>query len=80
MSINGHSGIDEIVPRHFEAEGKASGWPKHRALELLDEMTRLLAPALERTRLALTEQVPESVSAPISTDAAQRTEQVRELL
>lgn len=80
MSIDGHYGIDEIVPRHFEAEGKASGLPKHRALELLYEMTGLLGPVLERTRLALIEQVPESVSAPISTDAAQRAEQVRELL
>lgn len=80
MSIDGHYGIDEIVPRHFEAEGKASGLPKHRALELLDEMTGLLGAALERTRLALTEQVPESVTAPISTDAAQRAEQVQELL
>jgi serine/threonine-protein kinase HipA len=80
MSIDGHYGIDEIVPRHFEAEGKASGLPKHRALELLYEMTGLLGPVLERTRLALIEQVPETVSAPISTDAAKRAEQVRELL
>jgi serine/threonine-protein kinase HipA len=49
-------------------------------LELLDEMIGLLAPALERTRLALIEQVAESVSTPITADAAQRAEQVRELL
>ena len=36
----GHrNGIDEIVPRHFEAEGRAAGLPKARALELLRDMT-----------------------------------------
>jgi serine/threonine-protein kinase HipA len=80
MSIDGHYGIDEIVPRHFDDEGKASGLPKNRALELLDEMTGLLAPALERTILTLDDQVPQSVSDPITDDATQRAAQVRKLL
>lgn len=80
MSIDGHYGIDEIVPRHFEAEGKASGLPKNRALELLDEMAGLLGLALERTRLTLDDQVPQNLSATITDDATQRAAQVRALL
>ncbi|MCB2141030.1 MAG: type II toxin-antitoxin system HipA family toxin [Rhodobacteraceae bacterium] len=80
MSIGGHYGIDEIVPRHFEAEGKASGLPRNRALELLAEMADPLGLALERTTLALAEQVPKSVSDPITSDSMQRAEQVRKLL
>ncbi|PTX39812.1 serine/threonine-protein kinase HipA [Gemmobacter caeni] len=80
MSIGGHYGIDEIVPRHFEAEGKASGLPRNRALELLAEMADRLGLALERTTLALAEQVPKSVSDPITSDSMQRAEQVRKLL
>lgn len=80
MSIDGHYGIDEIVPRHFEAEGKASGFPRNRALELLAEMADRLGLALERTTLALAEQVPKNVSDPITSDSMQRAEQVRKLL
>lgn len=80
MSIDGHYGIDEIVPRHFEAEGRASGLPKSRALELLAKMTELLSPALERTKLDLGELVPESVSGPIIADSVQRADQARTLL
>lgn len=80
MSIDGHYGIDEIVLRHFEAEGKASGLPRNRALELLAEMADRLGPALERTRLGLANQVPDAVRAPIMADSLQRAEQVRKLL
>jgi len=80
MSIDGHYGIDEIVPRHFEAEGRAAGLPKGRALELLQDMAARLGPALERATLAVGDQVPQSVSDPIATDAMQRAVQVRELI
>jgi len=80
MSIDGHYGIDEIVPRHFEAEGRAAGLPMGRALELLQDMTARLGPALERAMLAVGNQVPQSVSEPIATDAMQRAVQVRELI
>ncbi|MCC5967752.1 MAG: type II toxin-antitoxin system HipA family toxin [Natronohydrobacter sp.] len=80
MSVDGHYGIDEIVPRHFEAEGRAAGLPKGRALELLQDMTDRLAPALDRALLAVGDQVPEAVSGPIATDAMQRADQMKELL
>ncbi|MCA0206010.1 MAG: type II toxin-antitoxin system HipA family toxin [Proteobacteria bacterium] len=80
MSVDGHYGIDEIVPRHFEAEGRAAGLPKGRALELLRDMTDRLSPALDRAQLAVGDQVPEAVSAPIATDAIQRAAQMKELL
>lgn len=80
MSIDGHYGIDEIVPRHFEAEGRAAGLPKGRALELLQDMVDRLGPALERTHLAVGEQVPAAVSEPIASDAIQRAGQMRDLL
>lgn len=80
MSINGHYGIDEIVPRHIEAEGRAAGLPKGRALELLQDMTDRLGTALDRALLAVGDQVPEAVSGPIATDAMQRAAQMKELL
>jgi serine/threonine-protein kinase HipA len=80
MSIDGHYGIDEIVPRHFETEGRTAGLPKGRSLELLQDMTTRLAPALERAMQAVDDQVPRSVSNPIATDAMQRAGQVRELI
>lgn len=80
MSVDGHYGIDEIVPRHFEAEGRAAGLPKGRALELLQDMTDRLGTALERTLLAVGAQVPQAVSDPIATDAMQRAAQVRSLV
>lgn len=80
MSIDGHYGIHEIVPRHFEAEGKASGLPRNRALELLAEMADRLGPALERTTLGMADQVPAAVREPITADSLQRAEQVRKLL
>jgi serine/threonine-protein kinase HipA len=80
MSIDGHYGIDEIVPRHFESEGRTAGLPKGRALELLQDMTDRLGPALERTLLTVGDQVPAAVSEPIASDAIQRTEQMRNLL
>jgi len=80
MSVDGHYGIDEIVPRHFEAEGRAAGLPRGRALELLQDMTDRLGPALDRTLLAVGDQVPETVSGPIATDAMQRASQMNELL
>lgn len=80
MSINGHYGIDEIVPRHFEAEGRAADLPRGRALELLQDMTDRLGPALERTLLAVGDQVPAAVSEPIASDATQRAAQMRDLL
>ena len=80
MSVDGHYGIDEIVPRHFEAEGRAAGLPKGRALELLQDMTERLGPALERTLMAVGDQVPEAVSGPIAADAMQRAAQMKELL
>jgi len=80
MSIDGHYGIDEIVPRHFEAEGRAAGLPKGRALELLQDMTDRLGPALERTLLAVGDHVPAAVSEPIAGDAMERAAQMRDLL
>ena len=80
MSIDGHYGIDEIVPRHFEAEGRSSGLSRNRALDLLVEMAGHLGPALERTKFGLTDQVPGAVSEPITSDSMQRAEQVRKLL
>lgn len=80
MSINGHRGIDEIVPRHFEAEGRAAGLPKGRALELLQDMTDRLGPALERALLAVGDQVPTEVSEPIANDATQQAAQMRDPL
>lgn len=80
MSVDGHYGIDEIVPRHFEAEGRAAGLPKGRALELLQDMSDRLGPALARSLLAVGDQVPEAVSEPIATDAMQRAAQMKDLL
>lgn len=80
MSIAGHYGIDEIVPRHFESEGRAGGLPKDRPLQLLAEMVDRLGPALEQTKHAVGNQVPHSVSDPIENDALQRARQMRELL
>ncbi|MBQ2262483.1 MULTISPECIES: type II toxin-antitoxin system HipA family toxin [unclassified Yoonia] len=80
MSVDGHYGIDEIVPRHFEAEGRSAGMPKGRALELLRYMTDRLGLALDRALLAVGDQVPEAVSEPIATDAMQRVAQMKELL
>lgn len=80
MSVDGHYGIDEIVPRHFESEGRAAGLPKGRALELLQDMTDRLGPALDQALLAVGDQVPEAVSGPIATDAMQRAAQMKELL
>lgn len=80
MSIDGHYGIDEIGPRHFEAEGRSGGLPRGRALELLAEMADRPGPALERSKLDLTDQVPDAVSAAITSDSMQRAEQVRKLL
>ena len=80
MSIDGHYGIDEIVPRHFEADGKACGLPRNRALELLSDMADGLGPALERTKLGLGDQVPGSVSDPIITDSIQRADQIGKML
>ncbi|MDZ4309480.1 MAG: HipA domain-containing protein [Cypionkella sp.] len=79
MSIDGHYGIDEIVPRHFEAEGKACGLPRNRALDLLEEIADRLDPALERTKLGLGNQVPVGVSGPIITDSMQRADQIRKV-
>ncbi|WP_103334866.1 type II toxin-antitoxin system HipA family toxin [Pseudotabrizicola formosa] len=80
MSVDGHYGVDEIVPRHFESEGRAAGLPKGRALELLQDVTDQLGPALERAMVAVGTQVPQSVSDPIADDAMQRAAQVKELL
>jgi len=80
MSIDGHYGIDEIVPRHFEAEGRAAGLPRGRALELLRDMADRLGPALDRALLSVDDQVPEAVSGPIAADATQRAAQTKELL
>jgi serine/threonine-protein kinase HipA len=80
MSIDGHYGIDEIVPRHVEAEGRAAGLPKGRALELLQDMTDRLGAALDRALSAVGDQVPPAVSEPIAADAMQRAAQVREML
>ncbi len=80
MSIDGHYGIDEIVPRHFEAEGRAGGLPKNRAIELLAEMADRLGPAIERTRHGLGDKVPGSVCDPIEADSTQRAAQIRQML
>jgi serine/threonine-protein kinase HipA len=80
MSIGGHYGVDEIVPRHFEQEGRDSGLPRNRALELLVDMIDGLNPAIERTRRELQDQVPLGVSEPIALDAIERAAQVTEIL
>ncbi|QEU10484.1 HipA domain-containing protein [Paracoccus yeei] len=80
MSVDGHYGIDDIVPRHFENEARASGLPKGRALVLLAELADRLGPALARAREAVRDQVPVSVMDPISQDAMTRAETVRALL
>jgi serine/threonine-protein kinase HipA len=80
MSVDGHYGIDEIVPRHFEAEGRAAGLPKGRALELLQDMVDRLGAAVERTQLAVGTQVQSAVSEPIASDGIQRAVQVRALI
>jgi len=80
MSVDGHYGIDQIVPRHFEAEGHDAGLPKGRALELLQDITDRLGLALDRTLLAVGTQVPRTVSDPIASDAMQRAAQVRALI
>ena len=69
----------EIIDVH-EAEGRAAGLPKGRALELLQDMTDRLGPALERTLMAVGDQVPAAVSEPIASDALQRAVQVRDLI
>lgn len=71
MLIDGHYGIYEIVPRHFEAEGRAALLPKGRALELLRDMTDRLGPALERPLKAVGDQVPAAISEPVASDATQ---------
>lgn len=80
MSIDGHYGIDEIVPRHFEAEGRACGLPRGRAVELLGEMIQHLGPAIAGARIALEGQVPASVSDPIETDAMARAAQIAAII
>ena len=80
MSVGGHFGIDEIVPRHFENEGRASGLPKHRALDLLSDMAASLGPAIDATIKHLNDQVPQSVAQPIARDAAERINQIHNLL
>lgn len=80
MAIDGHYGIDDIVPRHFEAEGRACGLPKDRALDLLADMALRLDAALHRTGAALGDQVPDAVKAPIIRDALQRADMMRTLL
>lgn len=80
MSIDGHYGIDEIVPRHFEAEGRACGLPRGRAVELLGEMIQHLGPAFAGARIALEGQVPASVSDPIETDAMARAAQIAAII
>lgn len=80
MSIDGHYGIDDIVPRHFEAEGKACGLPSGMAMTLLADMVARLEPALRRTYDKLGKLVPEAVSQSIRDDSVQRAKQVRELL
>ncbi|WP_140846739.1 HipA domain-containing protein [Paracoccus sp. FO-3] len=80
MSVDGHYGIDEIVPRHFESEGRASGLPANRPLELLSDMIERLGPSIERTRDKLRDKVPLSVVEPIALDANERADQAKALL
>lgn len=80
MSVDGHYGIDEIVPRHFESEGRAGGLPKGKSLALLSDMIDRLGPAIEKTAQDLETEVPHSVAEPIATDAMTRARQIRELL
>ncbi|MGZ2260226.1 HipA domain-containing protein (plasmid) [Roseobacter sp. A03A-229] len=80
MSIDGTYGIDEIVVRNFENEGRASGLPKGRATELLGDMVVVLPDALARTRAMLGQTVPDSVQDPITSDALARIAVLRELL
>lgn len=80
MSVDGHYRIDDIVPRHFENEARASGLPKGRALVLLAELVDRLGPALARAREAVQDQAPDFVMDAISQDAMARAETVRVLL
>lgn len=68
------------MPLHFEAEGRAAGLSRGRAPELLQDMMDRLGPALDRALLAVGDQVPETVSGLIATDAMQRNAQTNELL
>lgn len=81
MSVDGQYGIDEIVPRHFEAEGQASGLPKGRATALLAEMAEQLQASIERTiEISRGDHIPASVIEPISEDASNRARNVLKLL
>ena len=80
MSVGGHYEIDEIVPRHFENEGRASGPPKNRALELMAHMVGHLDAAIERTRNRLEGEVPRFVMDPFFMEARTRAGCVRTLL
>jgi serine/threonine-protein kinase HipA len=80
MSIDGHFGIDEIVPRHFENEGRACGLPAGRATDLLADMAGRLGPALERTQGKLDNLVPDTVVQPIQIESLRRAEEIRQML
>ncbi len=80
MSIDGHYGIDELVPRHFVAEGAASGFSADYVQALLRDMSAKLEAVIERSINGLGSQVPLSVTDPIKTDANTRARAVLALL
>lgn len=80
MSVDGHYGIDELVPRHFEAEARAAGMPRGRALQLMQDMIARLEPALERSRIAIGNDVPAALREAIAEDARQRAATMAALL
>lgn len=80
MSIDGRYGIDELTPRHFEAEGRANRMQSGRATELLLDFATHVPTALDRTVERLGSFVPERVSKPICLEAGQRAAMIKELL
>jgi serine/threonine-protein kinase HipA len=80
MSFDGHYGVDEILPRHIEAEAVAGGLPPGIALSVLRETCEVMPSALERTDADLGPVIPETVREPIARRARSAAQQMLELL
>ena len=80
MSFDRHYGVDEILPRHIEAEAVAGGMPPATALNLLREVCEAMPAALERTNADLGPVVPEAVRGPIGRRAGAAAHQMLDLL
>lgn len=80
MSFDRHYGVDEILPRHIEAEAVAGGLPYGVALSLLRETCEAMPAALERAHADLGPVIPETVREPIAQRARNAAQQMLELL